>query len=61
MLCLAPYFLTQHWTGAWELAEIINNLRYSRIPDSNNSRWEEFTLDRPKKNLIILPFGQPID
>jgi len=62
MLCLAPYFPIQHWTRAWELAEIINNLRCSRIPDSNITRWEEFTHERPNyKNLIILPFGQPIE
>jgi hypothetical protein len=47
MLCLAPYFPIQHWTRAWELAEIINNLRCSRIPGSNISRWEEFIHDRP--------------
>jgi len=47
MLCLAPYFPIQHWSRAWELAEIINNLRCSRIPGSNISKWEEFTHDRP--------------
>ena len=62
MFCLAPYFPIQHWTRAWELAEITNNLRCSRIPGSNITRWEEFTHERPNyKNMTILPFGQPIE
>ena len=62
MLCLAPYFPIQHWTRAWELAEIINNVRCSRIPGSNITRWEEFTHEKPNyKNMTILPFGQPIE
>jgi len=62
MFCLAPYFPIQHWTRAWELAEIISNFRCSKIPDSNISRWEEFTHNKPNyKNITILPFGQPIE
>ena len=62
MFCLAPYFPIQHWTRAWELAEIINNFRCSKIPGSNISRWEEFTHEKPNfKNISILPFGQPIE
>ena len=62
MLYMAPYFPIQHWTRAWELAELVNNFRCSKIPDSNITRWEQFTHERPNfKNLVIMPFGQPIE
>ena len=61
MYCLAPYVPHQHWPKLWDTAEIINNLRKSRIPGSHITRWEEFTQERPNyKTMVILPIGIPI-
>ena len=62
MYCLAPYVPHQHWPKLWDTAEIINNLRKSRIPGSHITRWEEFTQERPNyKTMVILPIGIPIE
>ena len=61
MLIAAPHFPLQHWNRAWDQAELISNLKKSRIPGSNVTRWEEFTHERPDFDLMpILPFGEPV-
>ena len=62
MMCIAPHFPLQHWTKAWEYAELLVNMKKSRIPGSNLTRWEEFTHQRPNyKDIIFLPFGQAVE
>eukprot|EP01036_Dinobryon_divergens_P036448 gene36448-47456_t len=61
MFALAPYMPRQHWTRTWELAEAVGNLKISKVPGSNVTRWEQFFDVRPDyKKTVILPFGQPV-
>lgn len=62
MMCIASHFPLQHWTKAWEYAELLVNMKKSRIEGSILTRWEEFTHQRPNyKDIIFLPFGQAVE
>jgi hypothetical protein len=61
MFCYASYAPRQLWPLAWDHAVAITNIKNSRIPGSNVSRYEEFTKLRPDyKKMVLLPWGSPL-
>jgi len=50
------------WPIAWDHAELLNNLRQSKVPGSQKTRYEEFYGTKPDlKSLVMLPWGQPVE
>ena len=61
MYCQAPYSPKQLWPHAWDLAEIIESFRQSRIPGDDRTRFEAFTHKVPNyRELVILPWCSPV-
>ena len=61
MMCCALHLPQQFWVGAWYQAEVVNNLRQSRLPGSTVTRFEEFYGVKPDfKKRVMAPFGHPV-
>jgi len=60
-MCCALHLSQQFWVGAWFQAEVVNNMRRSRKPGSDITRYEEFNQVKPDfKKLVMAPFGHPV-
>jgi hypothetical protein len=58
----SPWVPQKLWAYAWQFADITQNMCKSNIKNSNLSRVEAFTNQKPNwKSTIMLPFGQPVE
>ena len=58
MFACAKWIPEVLWPMAWDHAELLNNLRQSKIPGSQCTRYEEFYNIKPDmKKLILLSTG----